>query len=175
MQSNLQRIDVKLLLDCPPDPDLDQFLVIFDRWRKADDHPADWVDLADYAHMPGGPGILIAGKRDTFSVNLNPPGPGPVDQCSQRLGRLAEKIAFTEALRRAREFNAAVMAEPEFPAEFSVREGAWEIYVNDRLGFPNTDPTDRLVRPAVAAALGVAPGSLTRDPDSRNRLGYSAR
>lgn len=174
MQSNLQRIDVKLLLDCPPDPDLDHFLVIFDRWRKADDHPADWVDLADYAHMPGGPGILIAGKRDTFSVNLNPPGPGLLTSVRSGLeGSLEDR--FREALRRAREFNAAVMAEPEFPAEFSVREGAWEIYVNDRLGFPNTDPTDRLVRPAVAAALGVAPESLTRDPDSRNRLGYSAR
>ncbi len=174
MQSNLQRIDVKLLLDCPPDPDLDQFLVIFDRWRKADDHPADWVDLADYAHMPGGPGILIAGKRDTFSVNLNPPGPGLMTSVRRGLeGSLEDR--FREALRRACEFNAAVMAEPEFPAEFSVREGAWEIYVNDRLEFPNTDPTDRMVRPAVAAALGVAPGLLTRDPDSRNRLGYSAR
>lgn len=174
MQLNLQRIDVKLLLDGPPDPDLDQFLVIFDRWRKADDHPADWVDLADYAHMPGGPGILIAGKRDTFSVNLNPPGPGLLTSVRGGLeGALEDR--FREALRRAREFNAAVMAEPEFPAEFSVREGAWEIYVNDRLGFPNTDPTDRLVRPAVAAALGVALESLTRDPDSRNRLGYSAR
>lgn len=174
MQPDLQRIDVKLLLDCPPDPDLDQFLVIFDRWRKADDHPADWVDLADYAHMPGGPGILIAGKRDTFSVNLNPPGPGLLTSVRRGLeGSLEDR--FREALRRAREFNAAVLAEPEFPAEFSVREGAWEIYVNDRLGFPNTDPTDWLVRPAVAAALGVVPESLTRDLDSRNRLGYSAR
>ena len=174
MQPDLQRIDVKLLLDCPPDPDLDQFLVIFDRWRKADDHPADWVDLADYAHMPGGPGILIAGKRDTFSVNLNPPGPGLLTSVRRGLeGSLEDR--FREALRRARELNAAVTAEPEFPAEFAVREGAWEIYLNDRLGFPNTDPTDRLVRPAVAAALGVVPESLTRELDSRNRLGYSAK
>jgi len=67
------------------------------------------------------------------------------------------------------------MAEPEFPVEFAVREGAWEIYLNDRLGYPNTDQMDRMVRPAVASALGIAPESLVREPDSRNRLGYSAR
>ena len=55
MQSNLQRIDVKLLLDCPRDPDLDQFLVIFDRWRKADDHPPiGWIwRTTPHARRPG--------------------------------------------------------------------------------------------------------------------------
>ncbi|MCY4536001.1 MAG: hypothetical protein OXB91_11610 [Bryobacterales bacterium] len=174
MGPDLQRIDVKLLLDVPSKPDLDQFLVIFDRWRKDEDHPADWVDLADYAHLTSGPGILIAGKRDTFSVNLNPPGPGLLTSVRSGLaGSLEDR--FREALRRATEFNAAVMAEPEFPVEFAVREGAWEIYLNDRLGYPNTDQMDRIVRPAVASALGIAPESLMREPDSRNRLGYSAR
>ena len=127
------------------------------------------MDLADYATCPAA-GNLIAGKRDTFSVNLSPPGPGLLTSVRSGLaGSLEDR--FREALRRAREFNAAVIAEPEFPADFSVREGAWEVYVNDRLGFPNTDPTDRLVRPAVAAALGIAPELLTRDPDSRNRAG----
>ena len=172
MELNLQRIDVKLLLDAPPNPNIDQFLVIFDRWRKVEDHPADWVDLADYAHMPSGPGILIAGKRDTFSVNLNPPGLGLLTSVRSGLdGSLEDR--FREAVRRAREFNAAVMAEPEFPTEFATRQGAWEIYVNDRLAVPNTDQMDRLVRPAVAAALGVAPESLIRDTDPRKRLGYS--
>ena len=174
MAPDLQRIDVKLLLDTPPNPNIDQFLVIFDRWRKVEDHPADWVDLADYAHMPSGPGILIAGKRDTFSVNLNPPGIGLLTSVRGGLeGALEDR--FREALRRGREFNAAVMSEPEFPTDFAVREGAWEIFVNDRLGFPNTDQMDRLVRPAVAAALEVSPEALTRNPDPRERLGYSAR
>ncbi len=174
MELDLQRIDVKLLLDGPTDPDLDRFLVIFDRWRNAETHPSDWVDLADYAHLPSGPGILIAGKRDTFSVNLNPPGLGLLTSVRRGLeGCLEDR--FREALRRAEELNAAVMAEPEFPADFTVREGAWEVFLNDRLAFPNTDELDRLVRPAVAGALGVVPESLVRHSDSRARLGYSAR
>lgn len=174
MHCSLQRIDVKLLLDAPPSPDLDPFLVIFHRWRQRSDHPSDWVDLADYAHMPSGPGILIAGKRDTFSVNLNPPGPGLLTSVRGGLeGALEDR--FREAFRRARELVSAVLAEPEFPGEFRVREGVWEVFLNDRLGFPNTDDSDGMVRPALASALAIEPGSLVRHRDPNGRLGYSVR
>ncbi len=174
MDHDLQRVDVKQLLDAPRDPDIDQFLVIFDRWRKQDDHPSDWVDLADYAHMAAGPGILIVGKRDSFSVNLNPPGPGLLTSVRGGLeGGLADR--FREAFRRARELNAAVLAEPEFPSRMRVVDRAWEVFVNDRLRFPNTDESDRRIRPALAEALGVPPQSLKRHADLRGRLGYSIR
>lgn len=174
MDQDLQRVDVKQLLDAPRDPDIDPFLVIFDRWRKQDGHPCDWVDLADYAHMPAGPGILIVGKRDSFSVNLNPPGPGLLTSVRSGLdGGLAERLR--EAFRRARELNAAVLAEPEFPRRMQVIDGAWEVFINDRLRFPNSDASDRRIRPALAEALGVTPRSLVRHADPRGRLGYSIR
>ena len=174
MDSDLQRIDVKQLLVSPPDPNLDPFLVIFNRWRQREDDPSDWVDLADYAHMPRGPGILIAGKRNTFSVNLNPPGPGLLTSVRNGLkGSLEDR--FREAFRRARELNAAVVAEPEFPADFRVVDDAWEVFLNDRLRFSNTAESDVRVRPALAACLGIAPESLARHSDPRGRLGYSVR
>ena len=174
MDDALQRVDVKQLLDTPPNPDIDIFLAIFDRWRQLSDHASDWVDLADYAHMPTGPGILIAGKRDTFAINLNPPGPGLLTSGRGGLsGGLEDR--FREAFRRARELNAALLAEPEFPASFRVVEGAWEVFLNDRLRFPNTSDSDRRVRRALAAALGRAPESLVRHADPGGRLGYSLR
>ena len=174
MDEDLQRIDVKQLLQSPPHPDLDPFLVIFNRWRQREDDPSDWVDLADYAHMPRGPGILIAGKRSTFSVNLNPPGPGLLTSVRDGLnGSLEDR--FREAFRRARELNSAVLAEPEFPRELRVVDDAWEVFLNDRLRFPNTAEADARVRPALSAALGIASESLARHPDPRGRLGYSVR
>ena len=174
MDQGLQRIDVKLLLDAGPEPDFDPFLVIFDRWRQGGDHPSDWVDLADYAHMPDGPGILIAGKRDTFSVNLNPPGPGLLTSVRGGLaGTLEDR--FREAFRRAGELNAAVLAEPEFPPAFRPCEGAWEVFLNDRLRFPNSDESDRAVRAALAAAVGATPQALQRHREPGSRLGYSVR
>ncbi len=174
MDDTLQRIDVKQLLAAPPEPDLDPFLVIFDRWRQQSENPADWVDLADYAHMPTGPGILIAGKRDTFSLNLNPPGPGLLTSVRAGLeGTLRDR--FRESLRRARALNAAILSEPEFPSAFRVLEGAWEIFVNDRLRYPNSAESDSHIRPALAGALGVGVEALARHSDSRGRLGYSIR
>ena len=82
---------------------------------------------------------------------------------------------FREAFRRARELNSTLLAEPEFPPEFRVREGAWEVFLNDRLGFPNSDESDTIVRPGLAAALGAAPESLKRHSDPHGRLGYSVR
>ena len=174
MSTDLQRIDLKLLLAAPATPDLDPFLVIFDRWRKVADHPSDWVDLADYAHMPLGPGILIAGKRDTFSVNLNPPGPGLLTSVRSGLdGGLEER--FRTGFERARELNAALLAEPEFPPEMVPIEGAWEVFANDRLLCPNTDQMDAVVKPALAAALGVEPSRCQRHSNPAGRLGYSVR
>jgi hypothetical protein len=174
MDTDLQRIDVKLLLDTPANPNLDPFLTIFDRWRNVEDHPCDWVDLADYAHMIRGPGILIAGKRDRYSINLNDPGPGLMTSTQGGLsGDLQNR--FSEAIERALQLNETLTSEPEFPAEFKVRKGNWEIFVNDRLGFPNDDATDLLVRPAVAGAFAVDQSELLRHTDPLGRLGYSLR
>ena len=174
MEMDLQRIDVKQLLKGPAVPEIDSLLVIFDRWRKVTDHPSDWVDLADYAHMPQGPGILIAGKRDTFSLNLNPPGPGLLTSVRNGLvGSLEER--FREAFRRAGELNDAVLAEPEFPADLSPIEGAWEVFANDRLLCPSTSEMDAVVRPQLASALGIEPEALRRHTNPGGRLGYSVR
>ncbi len=174
MDSELQRIDLKLLFQVAASPDLDAVLPIFHRWRQDGEHASDWVDLADYAHMHEGPGVLIAGKRTSFSVNLNPPGPGLLTSVRSGLtGSLEDR--FREAFRRARQLNAALLAEPDCPEAFQVWEGAWEVFVNDRLRFPNTAASHQRAAPALAAALGLAPETLVRHASPSGRLGYSVR
>ena len=171
MAGGLQRIDIKLLIETTDDINLDPFLVIFNRWRQQKDHPADWVDLADYAHMRSGPGILIAGKRDTFAIDLNPPGPGLLTSTRAGLsGDLTER--FRTAKRRAQEFNEAVLSEPEFPASMNPQGAEWVVFLNDRLNFPNNDETDEKVRPALAAALEISPDSLVRSGNELSRLSF---
>lgn len=178
MEKDLQRIELKVLVDAEGELNLDPLLTIFDRWRQDSESPSDWVDLADYAHMPKGPGVMMAGKRENFALDLNDPGPGIFFSGKKDFsGSLEER--FLEAFRRFLTLAAALVAEQEFPAEFRVRPGDWEVVVNDRLDFPNTDESDRAVRPGLEAALdklfGRASYSIERESDPQRRLGYSVR
>jgi len=175
MDKDLQRIELKMLVDGPDQPNLDSLLSVFDRWRKQDNAPSEWIDLADYAHMPKGPGVLMAGKRENFGVNLIDPGPGIFFTGKKDYsGSTADR--FVEAFRRCLTLAGALLAETEYPAAHSPRTGDWLVVVNDRLDFPNTAETDGEIRPGLEAALGRVFGegtfTLTRDEDPSHRLGY---
>src|SRR5262249_37485037 len=73
---DLQKIAVKILSNAPATVSLDPFIAIFGRWRTETDHPAQWLDLADYAHMPRGPGIVLVGRNANFSFDLGSAAPG---------------------------------------------------------------------------------------------------
>ena len=177
MANDLQRIDLKVLLDAPERPELDSVLTAFNRWRQETDAPSDWVDLADYAHMQHGPAVMMAGKRENVAVDTNEPGPGILVQTRKDLeGSIEER--FAEAFRRHLALATRLIGEPEWPSELSVRGGDWIISINDRLGFPNNDESDKAVREGLVALLDklFTDGyDLERDTDPQRRLSYRLR
>ena len=175
---NLQRIHVKLLAEAPGDFSLDPFLAIFARYRQDAENPENWVDLADYAHMPKGAGMLLAGHRGNFSVDLGEPGPGFLYAGKGGFaGPFEERIL--EAFRRCLALVEPLLSEPEYPAGLHPSWGLWELVINDRLSAPNTDETDAALRPCVETALtrlfGSGAYSADRESDSRRRYGFSIR
>ena len=178
MSPDLQRIHVKLLADAPPDLRLDPFLAIFGRWRQDKTHPAQWIDLADYAHMAKGPGILLVGKQGNYSINRDDPGLGLL--YSGKTGfEGSEEERVIEAFRRCLELTLAIREEPEYPADLKLEPGSWELFINDRLNFPNNEATDTALKPSIESALDVLFGSggytLTRDTDPQRRYAFSIR
>ena len=157
MIPNLQRIQIKIAADAPPGLSLDPFIEIFARWRK-EAHAAEWVDLADYAHLPRGPGILLAGQRCNVSFDLTDPGPGILYSAKKGLsGSHAERLRA--AMEWCLEFSQRLTAEPEFPKDVRLRTDRLEIRFNDRLETPNTVSTDAELRPAVEQLLNVLFGA----------------
>jgi hypothetical protein len=177
MANDLQRIDLKVLLDGPARPKVDPLLTAFDRWRQETSAPSDWIDLADYAHMQHGPAVMMAGKREHISIDTNQPGPGILVQTRKDLaGSIEER--FAEAFRRHLALSVRLTGEPEWPSELAVNGGEWIIAINDRLNFPNNDASDQALREGLIALLDnlFTDGyNLGRDADPQHRLSYRLR
>ena len=170
----LQKINVKLFTHTGQKIVLDPFLDIFARWREDATHPGRWIDLADYAHVAKGPGIMMIGKQGNLGLDLADPGPGILYANKRDLDGPAED-RVTETFRRCLTLTEALTAEPEYPQELSPRPGFWELSFNDRLETPNTDETDRLLRPAIEATIERLLGSnhtLIREANPNRRYGF---
>ncbi len=157
MIPDLQRIQIKIAADSPAGLSLDPFITIFGRWRN-EKHPADWVDLADYAHLPRGPGIVLVGQRCSVAFDLADPGPGILYTARKGLsGSHAERLcsAFEWCLNLSKRLS----AEPEFPKDVRLRIGMLELRFNDRLETPDTPETDAELRPAIEQVLNQLFGS----------------
>jgi len=173
---DLQRVSLKILTDAPVTLNLDPFLVIFSRWRTDANHPAQWVDLADYAHMPRGPGIILIGHRCNFSFDLGTAAPGIQYLSKQGLEGSSEDRLRT-VLRDCFALTRSLLGESEFPSSVHLLTGALELAFNDRLETPHTAETDRALQPAVTKVLDrlYGPGkySVKPEPDAGRRYGFT--
>lgn len=151
MIPDLQRIQIKIAADSPVGLSLDPFIEIFGRWRK-EKHEANWVDLADYAHLPRGPGIMLVGQRCNVAFDLADPGPGILYTAKKGLsGSHAERLAA--AFAWCLDLTKRLTAEPEFPKAVRLRSGALELRFNDRLETPDTPETNAELRSVVEQVL----------------------
>jgi hypothetical protein len=175
---DLQRIHIKLLTNASQNLKLEPFIDIFARWREDKKHPAGWVDLADYAHVPKGPGIVLVGYQASVAFDMAAPVPGILYMTRNGLEGASE-VRIRSALRSGFETGKKLLAEKEFPAGVELNTGALEVRFADRLETPNTPAIDAELQPAITEALNGLYGALeyemTREADTRQVYGYSVR
>jgi hypothetical protein len=146
---------------------------VFHRWIQKGDLPELLIDVADYTHVPEGPGILLIALEANYSL----------DYARGELGLLynrkaAESGSAQEQLRQA--YEAAVTAcrrlerEPEFEGALRFDPSHLEIVFNDRLLHPNTDEAWREVQPEAQrffdGVFGPGKYSCERAGEPRERL-----
>lgn len=149
--TDITRISAKLYADNPEVIDLDSYIPLFHGWiqrRILDGVP---IDVADYAHVPDGPGVMLISHEADRSLDLGEGRPGAVyARKRDGSGTLAERVAasITAADKVADDIEADELAS-------GVRFGRDEILIQvmDRLGAPNDDAGFELLRPAVEEAL----------------------
>lgn len=171
-----QKFDLRLYADIAPEVGSegisDRLLEIFGRWRLEEGE--ELMDLADYAHIPEGPGILLVGHRWQFGIDWA--GSESSLFYSSRKGLSGDLTArLSQALGGLFQKSVRLLSESSMSSGVTPRTGELEIVFNDRLTFPNTDVGDATARPAVDAVVAKlydsAP-SVVREADTGKRLAY---
>ena len=172
--SEPQRVGVKLFVEDQESFDRSQMIELFHRWIQEDRLSGTLIDVHDYTHVPGGPGVLLVAHQWHLRT----------DEAGGRIGleyelkrgssgTLAERLR--EAVVGVLEAGAALEQDTagENPVRFATREMTFRLA--DRLAVPATDAafdevTGELVEiladvyggvPIEFARIGHAKGPLT--------------
>jgi hypothetical protein len=175
----LEKFAVKFFAENPDGVELGPGVPVFHRWIQTHSVPGILIDVADYRHVPEGPGVVLVGHEADYSLDRSE---GPLGLLYVRKrpqgGALSERLqtAFWSALQACERLE----AEPEFRGRLRFRRDDPLLVLNDRLLAPNTPATYEAVKPELEAALGqVYPGraiGLRREEgDPRRRLAVAIR
>ena len=170
----LQHINVKLLLKDPEAVDLHAVVPVFHSWIQKQAGEELLLDVASYAHVKDGPGILLIGHEADYSLDLT----------DGRLGLRYNRKALLEGTNVSRleqSARAALTAldllenDDRLGGKIQFDGRGLEVFINDRLLAPNTEETRRTVDPELRAFLGCLLAgegySLAYETDARRLFG----
>lgn len=167
-----QHINIKIFVEGELSVDPKAFIAVFQRWVKEQHREELLIDMADYRHVPNGPGVMCVGLEADYAM----------DHRTGRWGLLYNRKApvsgsngdrLAQALRSAA--SACEKLEADVPGlRFSRTD--FEVLVNDRALISNSAgdwsafKTD--VEAFVKGLTGGAGGRVARaSEDPRSRLG----
>jgi hypothetical protein len=150
------------------------FIPIFHEWIRLKTLPGTLIDVADYRHVPDGPGIMLISHEINYAMDH---GGGQFGLSGQRKSGEAgsHQQRIVTLAKRLAQFGSLLETDPRV-AEALVFEGGRLLYQsNDRLRLPNTDEAFGAIRPDLEAAAATLFGSpsftITRvNNDPRERL-----
>jgi len=145
-----RRISAKLFAH--PDPsapvDLGRFIGVFHRFIQNATLEGLLVDVADYRHVPDGPGVILIGHDVDYGIDLAAGRAGLVTTHKRAAG-LPLAAALRDTLRRA---LIAVRAL-EDASELRFFTSRLELRFVDALALPNSDASYRSVSEEIESAI----------------------
>ena len=172
----LQHVNVKVYARTAA-VDLTPAIEVFHRWIQSEYSDHLLLDVADYRHVPAGPGVILVAHEAIYGL----------DEAGHQLGLLYNRRTRVDgqpadAIRRSwREVLAAcaqLEKEPDFGGGLEFDGSAAEVFVNDRRLAPNDEATAERLRselqPVAEALLGVG-CAITPLGERRDRVGFLCR
>jgi hypothetical protein len=169
-----QRVAAKFLLTEPTAPvQLEPFIGTFHRFIQQGVLDGLLVDVADYSHVPNGPGIVLIGHDVDYGLDLVGGRAGLLTLRKRYSGLSTAEVA-SDTLKKALSAMAAIEAEPDARVAFDTSAVTIEFF--DRLVAPNSadafEARRKEIEPVADALYGAGAHEITRahDEDARKAL-----
>ena len=130
-----QHVNAKIFVEGELPFDPSRFINVFHQWIQESTLPEMLIDVADYCHVPDGPGVLLVAHEADYSMDHTD------GRWGMRYNRKAPVAGGNEA-RYAQAFSAAARACSVLEKHFAddrlrFSRSEFEFFINDRALAPN--------------------------------------
>lgn len=151
--------------------DSEAFVPLFHGWIRDNAMPELLIDVADYRHVPDGPGIGLIGHESDYYLDFQDGRPGLL--CSLKDAG-ADGLAAQLKSALSRVLKACALAEAGGAGAFVTGEVV--VRLVDRLSYPNTDATWASMSGTIQSVASELLGrDVTLDRDGEPREPLTAR
>ncbi len=170
---DLHKFGVKFFAVNAESIDILKLIPVYHRWIQEDALDDLLIDVADYTHVPAGPGVMLIAHEGNYALDEAGHERGVVYYSKQRLaGDLPDRLALVarKALRAGQLLN----ADPQLDGSLKLPGNRLGFFANDRLIAPNTDAAYAELEPDLRTFLdrlyAGAPYTIAREVDPKERL-----
>lgn len=177
--SEVTRFDLKVFAAEETSVEADEMIPVFHRWIQTGHLDDLLIDVADYCHVPEGPGVILVAHDAQYAFDEGDGRPGLLysrrresHESLQGLETFEDRLAsvFRSALAACRKLE----SESSLAGRLRFRGDEMVLRINDRLRAPNTDAAADALRPALEALLArLYPGAsfeIEREGEPRDLL-----
>jgi len=170
---DLHKFGIKFFAQDAERIDILKLIPIYHRWIQQSALEDLLIDVADYSHVPSGPGVMLIAHEGNYALDETDHERGVVYYSKHKLsGDLTER--FAQVAQRALKAAELMSADADLEGALKVPGNRLQFFANDRLVAPNTDAAYAELEPAFKAFLerlyAGAPYKLERETDRKERL-----
>ncbi len=125
--------------------EVEAFIPVFHRWIKQRVLPELVIDVANYGHVPEGPGVVLIGHGSDYFADLGEGRLGLLH--SRKRGALAADVRLSDLVRRTLHVATLLEREPALGGKLRFATDELQFRINDRLAAPSSAETFAAVSP----------------------------
>jgi hypothetical protein len=175
---DLHKFGIKLFAVDAQGFDILKLIPMYHRWIQQKALEDLLIDVADYSHVPAGPGVMLIAHEGNYALDETGHERGVVYYSKHTLaGELPER--FVQVARKVLKAAQLMTGDAELHGELKVPGNDLQFFANDRLVAPNTDAAYAELEPTLKSFLdrlyAGAPYTLVRETDPKERLSVRVR